>query len=362
VIQMYLSGIRCVEETDEVGADEPYVLVTTVDLSSRIPAFDVVRYGPWDDVDAGETHFAPGISQSFWGLNGAAAPFANPDQSVFVVSLMENDDASAEAKRGVVKGGVAASVAGSLALSRPDKVAKLLGDINAAMELPTGGPNFDELIGGPQELRFSADELGWAEAGGDAVREMAFAGDGGRYTLWFVATNPLPNGFAVFGAIRDKWLSAGGPAGALKLPMSNETPTFDGVGRFQSFQGGIVSWHPDLGAHIVWGLIGERWLQIGREQFGYAITDETPTADGMGRYNHFKAMQLPGQPEASIFFHPDTGAHEVYGAIRQKWADLGGDTGFLRYPVSAEQDHPQGRFQQFQGGGLLWNGSEVVPV
>jgi len=329
MIQTYLSGIRCVEETDEVGADEPYVVVTAVDLASRVPAFEVVKYGPWDDVDAGETHPAGGISQSFWGLTGAGAPLTDPDNVIFIVSLMENDDASAEAKRGVIKGGVAASVAGSLGLSRADKVTKLIGDINAAMELPTGGPNFDELVGGPQELRFSADELRFAESGGTAVKEMAFTGDGGRYTLWFEAQNPMPGGFAVFGAIREKWLSIGGPGGALRLPTSNETPTFDAVGRFQSFEGGIVSWHPDLGAYIVWGLIGERWLQIGREQFGYPMTDEAPTADGIGRYNHFKAMQLADQPEASIFFHPDTGAHEVYGAIRLKWADRGGDTGYL---------------------------------
>ena len=76
--QIYLHSIHCHEETDEVGADEPYVLVTAVNLASSVevagfpvplPAYEVVRYG-FSDVDDEETHGAPGVSQSFWGING----------------------------------------------------------------------------------------------------------------------------------------------------------------------------------------------------------------------------------------------------------------------------------------------------
>jgi hypothetical protein len=81
--QIYLSNIHCDEETSELSAsDEPYVLVTAVNLDSTVtvagfpvplPAFEVVKYGPFEDVDAGETHFAPGITQSFWGITGRPA-------------------------------------------------------------------------------------------------------------------------------------------------------------------------------------------------------------------------------------------------------------------------------------------------
>jgi uncharacterized protein with LGFP repeats len=169
-------------------------------------------------------------------------------------------------------------------------------------------------------------------------------------------------GFDVFGAILDKWAETRWGAGPLGFPTSNELPTFDGVGRFRNFERGIVSWHPETGPHIVWGLIGERWLQIGREQFGYPISDETATLDARGRFNHFRAVQLPGKPEASIFWHPDAGAHEVYGAIRAKWAEMGWERSHLGYPVSAEQDQGGGRLQQFQGGSLFWtpHGGTVV--
>lgn len=52
---------------------------------------------------------------------------------------------------------------------------------------------------------------------------------------------------------------------------------------------------------IWWGAIGERWLQVGREAFGYPITDEVTINNGHGRFNHFQAIQLPGKPVASIY-------------------------------------------------------------
>lgn len=170
------------------------------------------------------------------------------------------------------------------------------------------------------------------------------------------------HGFDVFGAILDKWAAMNYGDGALRFPTSDELTTFDGVGRYRNFEGGIVSWHPATDAHVVWGLIGERWLQIGREQFGYPITDESTTPDGSGRYNHFRALQLPGQPEASIYWHADTGAHEVYGGIRAKWAEMGWERSALGYPVSAEQDQDGGRIQQFQGGALFWTPQGGVVV
>jgi uncharacterized protein with LGFP repeats len=166
-----------------------------------------------------------------------------------------------------------------------------------------------------------------------------------RYEL-----KPLP--VSVFGAIRDKWMQFQGPLGN---PLDVEKPTFDGVGRAQPFQGGIISSHPETGAHVVWGLIGARWLQIGREKFGYPITDELTTPDRIGRYNHFRAVHLPAKPEASIYWTQQTGAHEVYGGIRDKWAQLGWEKSHLGYPIGPEQDRPGGgRIQRFQRGSISW--------
>ncbi|GAB3017780.1 LGFP repeat-containing protein [Spirosoma pulveris] len=367
MIQAYLSSIHCHEETDEAGADEPYLLVTTVNLASSvsvagfpvpIPAYEVFLYGPFGDVDKGETHPGPGIAQPFWGLDRAPAPLADPEQVLFVVALMENDDGSPGNLRGIVKGIVAGSVLSSLSLSRVDKVAALIRDVNSAIATPTGAPNFDDTVGMPQELRFSGDELRQAESGLVVSKSLVFAGDGGRYTLNFEAVNE----FGLYGAIREKWVQSGRVTGPLGRPVSGEIATFDTLGRFQNFTGGIISWHPTTGAHIVWGAIGERWLQVGREAFGYPITDEVATSSGHGRFNHFQAIQLPGKPVASIYWSPESGAHEIYGAIRDKWIQLGSERSRLGYPISAETDQAGGRLQRFQGGSLFWTPRSGVVV
>ena len=163
----------------------------------------------------------------------------------------------------------------------------------------------------------------------------------------------------VFGDIELKWLAFGGLSSPLGQPVTNEAPTFDGVGREQKFQGGFVSWRPDVAvkAHVVWGLIGERWAAIGREKFGYPVTDESDFPGG-GKYNTFRAMQLAGHPEASIVWKPGTmTAWEVYGAIRDKWISVGSVSGALGYPVQEERslNDGGGRFQLFEGGSISWH-------
>ncbi|WP_429645487.1 hypothetical protein, partial [Skermanella aerolata] len=233
MVQLYLRNIHCHEETDEVGADEPYVLVTAVNLASSIPvqgfpvplpAFDVVRYG-FDDVDDEETHPAPGSSQSFWGINGQPSPLSDPDNAIFIVSLMENDDGDPEALRGVIKGIVGGSILGSLTADRGTKVAALLRDINSAMGTPTGAPNFDDKIG-IAELRFSADELVRAEAGQTIQKSINIEGDGGRYELLFEGRNFQASRWS---GVADNWRSLGGmfPVGAPVTAVSRKPGQLD---------------------------------------------------------------------------------------------------------------------------------------
>jgi len=159
----------------------------------------------------------------------------------------------------------------------------------------------------------------------------------------------------VIGAIRDKWLSMGGEGGGFGPALDIERPTFDGVGRAQEFRGGTISWHPELGAFATWGAIRQRWLEIGREQYGYLLTDESGCPDGRGRFNHYRAMHLAGRPEASIYWTPQTGAHEVYGGIRAKWSSMGWEMSWLGYPTSGETDLPEGgRVETFEHGALYW--------
>ena len=58
---------------------------------------------------------------------------------------------------------------------------------------------------------------------------------------------PPSHAFEVHGDIRKKYDVLGGPGGPLGLPLTDETATPDGVGRFNHFQGGSIYWTPRTG-------------------------------------------------------------------------------------------------------------------
>lgn len=199
MIEIVLKNIDCIVETDEVGDDEPYVLVTAVNLASTItvaesavpiPSFEVVRYGPFEDVAADDPPIQLNDPVSFWDLTGNPAALSDPDSVIFVMALVENDDGDPEALRGIVKGLVSASLIGSLGFDRDDKVKALINDINSGLGVPTGFPNFDDKVGKPEELKFSAEELILANTIFGVTKTLIISGDGGRYSLTFEARNP----------------------------------------------------------------------------------------------------------------------------------------------------------------------------
>jgi hypothetical protein len=114
---------------------------------------------------------------------------------------------------------------------------------------------------------------------------------------------------------------------------------------------GAIYWTPSTCAHEVHGAIYHKWSALGLEKgrLGYPTTDETVTPDGLGRFNHFQ--------RGSIYWSPLTGAHEVGGAIRDRWASLGWERGTLGYPISdATNDvDGSGAFSLFEHGVIHWN-------
>jgi hypothetical protein len=156
----------------------------------------------------------------------------------------------------------------------------------------------------------------------------------------------------IFNKISLKYANMGANLSQLGRPTTGITVTPDGDGCFQHYERGSIyaSWYTD--AYEIHGSIRHKWASLGWERslLGYPTTDETPTPDSRGRFNHFE--------HGSIYWHPYLGAFEVHGAIRQKWADLGWERSLLGYPISDEIPLPDGmRFTNFEGGYIYWYSS-----
>ena len=112
------------------------------------------------------------------------------------------------------------------------------------------------------------------------------------------------------------------------------------------FQGGGI-----ILGHKIQGAIYAKWVSLGgfRSSLGLPLTDEMNDGFG-GRISHFQG--------GVIDLSPQTGAHEVHGAILAKWNDLRAHGINLGHPTSDEMNAPSdlrlgpgGRISQ--GGFLL---------
>ncbi|NEW09248.1 hypothetical protein GK047_25120 [Paenibacillus sp. SYP-B3998] len=148
--------------------------------------------------------------------------------------------------------------------------------------------------------------------------------------------------------------------GFVGTPITPESITKDGHGRFRHYRGSgrdwSIYWHPKTGAHEVHGAIRDKWASIGWEFFGYPATDELTTLNGGGRFNNFHNL-LYNIPNRSIVFKfGHDRAYAVSNPIWNKWAELGGVGGSLGYPISDEVVRPDGwRFQRFEKGAVIWS-------
>jgi hypothetical protein len=169
-----------------------------------------------------------------------------------------------------------------------------------------------------------------------------------------VVAAKTPQQFATL-MIDARYQTLDGARGFLGAATTAVTVCPDGVGYFRHHKGGSIYWSPGTGAHEVHGAIRAKWAALGWEKsfLGYPRTDETVGRDpkAEGRYNHFQG--------GSIYWHPQTGAFEVHGAIRAKYFELGAEASILGYPTTDETATPDkiGRFNHFQRGSIYWTPS-----
>ncbi|WP_226342662.1 LGFP repeat-containing protein [Deinococcus sp. AJ005] len=129
-------------------------------------------------------------------------------------------------------------------------------------------------------------------------------------------------------------------------------------GHRKRFQNADIYYSPSSGAHELHGEIRRKYDSRGGPDSDLAlpVTDETGTPDGVGRYNHCSG-------NGSIYWHPRTGPMTVRGGIRARWAQTGWERGAYGYPTSDELNIGQNPWQwysDFQNGVIFFEGSGVV--
>jgi hypothetical protein len=145
-------------------------------------------------------------------------------------------------------------------------------------------------------------------------------------------------------SIDQKYTSFGAEGSTLGVPISEETALADAaIGRYRHYRKSLhgghntlsvsvhgehptcekpelgettevessIYWSPRTCARVVQGDIRKLWLEMGAEKsnLGFPVSDETITADGLGRMSRFEHGQ--------IWWYPDKGAYVYRGAPAQ---------------------------------------------
>lgn len=167
---------------------------------------------------------------------------------------------------------------------------------------------------------------------------------GGAYIWWSSPTGA----HVILGLIYEKWHSLGRENSFLGLPITDELDA-PGGGRFSEFSNGSIYWHPTIGAFEVHGAIRSLWLALGgTAAIGYPTTDETDMPNG--RFSSFKVpapqvIPIEGM-HSTIFWWPDIGAHILRGEVLVTWRGLGAENSFLRRPLSEHVGMNSIRFER----------------
>jgi hypothetical protein len=188
------------------------------------------------------------------------------------------------------------------------------------------------------------DELDGGKAGSKVSR---FAHGG----IWWSAQTGARE---VHGEILRKYLVMGGEGGFLGLPTTDELDHAPG-GKRSAFQGGVILWSPGTGAYEVHGAILARYDALGGSAafLGFPISDETDVR-GVGGANGKLSRFVGG----TIYWSPATGAFEVHGAIRERYEIIGGPASEFGFPTTNETAVGAlgVRYNGFQNGVIAWTG------
>jgi hypothetical protein len=182
-LRVYFTRLHCLDESDDWGnSDEPYVVVFAADLRGSQPKAIVRRSQIFEDVDTGDTRTG---NLQFWALDGSGDPITSQEDYLFLVALLESDDAWNTV---TVQQQIQATLIPRLinyraiGLSRSAIASQLRADMDFVLRASKGS---DEQYGQTREVLFFTSDLRRAREGNAVDRTYTFTGSDCRYTLTF---------------------------------------------------------------------------------------------------------------------------------------------------------------------------------
>ena len=175
------------------------------------------------------------------------------------------------------------------------------------------------------------------------------------------ATGSQARAYVSQGRTRDRWAASGWENGTLGFPTTDTVCGLRDGGCFQHFQSGSVYSSSTTGTRLIGAAVRQRWSTTGWEngRLGYPVTDQVCGLPDAGCFVHFQ--------RGSVYVSAATGAQELVGAVRDRWAASGWERGSLGYPVTGTVCglRDGGCFQHFQRGSVYSSpatGTRLVDV
>ncbi|MFC8383755.1 hypothetical protein [Nocardia sp. NPDC057272] len=171
----------------------------------------------------------------------------------------------------------------------------------------------------------------------------------------------LNEAYAIGGALRGRWNDTGAEAGPLGYPTSDELAVNRDSGRYNNFENGTITWSGPMGTRILFGAIRDRWAEVGREDgaLGLPLTDEQVAGDGIGHYVFF-------ENGSAIYYLPIVGAWRISPFVLNVWIELGGERSVLGYPIenprTTDLDPGVVMAQVFQNGGIAYTDQDIAYI
>lgn len=179
--------------------------------------------------------------------------------------------------------------------------------------------------------------------------------DGGSYQCFEVGCilySPKTGARLSMGAIRTAWAATGFENGAMGYPTSDEIGGLKDGGVYQRYQGGVIYFHPNVGATVTqYGRIRDMWLHVGNVngRLGYPTSNVKAGLKNSGSMQSFQG--------GDIYYSPATGPKIINGGIGSIWKANGAENSTLGYPITNEVTGLKdgGVTQRFQTGSIVWS-------